>query len=92
MAAELRLLQDKQKQAKELAKSIPLTQSQALKKLSDVMSEEQMEQLKKEMMKIQKKAKGREEKRKDGRKMERPSASRSKTWQIQRSENRLKIL
>ena len=78
LAAELRLLQDKQKQAKELAKSIPLTQSQALKKLSDVMSEEQMEQLKKEMMKIQKKAKGREEKRKDGRKMERPSASRSK--------------
>ena len=51
LAAELRLLQDKQKEAKDRTKSIPLTQAQALRKLSGVMSEEQMEQLKKEMVK-----------------------------------------
>lgn len=77
LAAELRLLQDKQKEAKELTKSIPLTQAQALRKLSGVMSEEQMEQLKKEMVKIEKRNKGKDERRREERKPER-SSSRSK--------------
>ena len=78
LAAELRLLQDKQKESKKLTKSIPLTQSQALKKLSDVMSEEQMEQLKREMNKIEKKSKTKEDRRKEVRRPERPSSTRSK--------------
>ena len=77
LAAELRLLQDKQKEAKDFAKSIPLTQSQALKKLSGVMSEGQMEQLKREMMKIEKKSKGKDERRREDRRPDK-SSSRSK--------------
>ena len=78
LAAELRLLQDKQKEAKERTKSIPLTQAQALRKLSGMMSEEQMEQLKKEMVKIEKRTnKGKDERKREERRPER-SSSRSK--------------
>ncbi len=55
LAAQLRLLQEKQKEASAVAKSAN-TQAEALKKLQGVMSEEEMNELKKALTKYQQKA------------------------------------